>query len=85
MSKKAKCLDCGNCMRFAIPCKKTLEENEYLVDILKNHIVCGFTEKTKSVDNEQQCKHYFEAADYRRRSNSKEVYSQNILNKLTTE
>lgn len=59
MSKKVKCLDCGNCMRFAIPSKTVLNENEYLADRLKSSIVCGFTEKTKNVDNEQQCKTLF--------------------------
>lgn len=35
MSKKVKCLDCGECMRFAVPSKRVLEEELYLVDRLK--------------------------------------------------
>ncbi len=75
MSKKVKCLDCAECMRFAIPMKKYLEENTYLVDRLKNSLVCGYTMKTKNVDNEQYCKHYWEGKEFHKQVNSKEYYN----------
>jgi len=84
MSKKVNCLDCGECMRFAVPSKRVLEENPDIIDRLKSNVVCGQTNKTKNVDNEQYCTHYFEAAEHRRIFNSKERYSNEIDNKLTS-
>lgn len=62
-------------MRFSIPNKRCLEENKHLENRLKNSLVCGYTMKTKNVENEQYCKHYWEANEFHKKSNSKEFYN----------
>lgn len=68
MSKKVKCVECVNCMRFAIP------KTYWNPNGLKNRIVCAQTNKTKLDDNEQYCKHYHEASDLKKKQNSHDVY-----------
>ena len=66
MSKKVKCIDCMNCMRFAIPNKLYPTEDEMLIKILTTGIICGVTMKEKSDENEQYCKYFVEANPFKK-------------------
>ena len=63
MAKKVKCIDCDNSMDWSIPNDEHLKGNDFLIDTLKNTIVCGYTMKTKSVNHCQYCKHYEHETD----------------------
>lgn len=45
-------------MDWTIPNADELKGDDFLVDCLKNIIVCGYTMKTKNIDHCQYCKHY---------------------------
>lgn len=84
MSKKVKCLNCDNCMRFSIPCKSYLEENPFLTNQIKKSLVCSHTMKTKNVNNEQYCKHFKEADEHTINFNSEERYNSNVDNVINS-
>lgn len=58
MAKKVKCIECENSMDWSIPINKELKGNDFLINTLKNTIVCGYTMKTKTVNHCQYCKYY---------------------------
>lgn len=63
MSKKVKCIECENMMFFAIPRyvnEKNYEYAKHCLKIANRYCVCGYTDKTKPLDNEQYCKHFEE-------------------------
>lgn len=82
MGKRVSCLNCENCMRFAVPNKKSLEESPYLLNQIKKTLVCGYTMKTKTVNNEQYCKHYIEAKEHTKIFNSEEIYNKSINERM---
>lgn len=82
MSKKVKCLECNNCMRFAIPNKQYLE-SYFTRKAIETRIVCGQTMKEKFDVNEQYCKHFIPASDWKMRINSREHVVAEIEQKLT--
>ena len=62
MSKKAKCKMCEESMRWALPERVTENKYEYAKHCLrmaKNTLVCGHTMRTKSIEHEQYCKHFY--------------------------
>ena len=64
MSKKVKCIECENLMFFAIPHQVSEVNYEYAkhcLEVIKRSFVCGETNKTKRLDNEQYCKHFRKA------------------------
>lgn len=80
MSKKVKCLECENCMRFAIPAKQYLE-SDFTRKAIETRIVCGQTMKEKFDTNEQYCKHFIPASEGKIRRNSREHVIAEIVRK----
>lgn len=61
MSKKVKCIECENMMYFAIPSVVDADNYEYAkhcLDVVTKNLVCGCSNKTKLINNEQYCKHF---------------------------
>lgn len=61
MAKKVKCIECDNCMNWALPANvnhENINHAKHCLDIAKRTVVCGQTMKTKRRDNEQYCKHF---------------------------
>lgn len=77
---KVKCLECENCMRFAIPAKQYLE-SDFTRKAIETRIVCGQTMKEKFDTNEQHCKHFIPASEGKIRRNSREHVIAEIVRK----
>ena len=84
MSKKVKCLECNNCMRFAIPNKQYLE-SDFTRKAIETRIVCGQTMKEKYDTNEQYCKHFIPASEFKKLMNSREHVVAEIEQRLMEE
>lgn len=79
MAKKVKCIECDNSMDWAIPNANTLRGSDFLIDTLRNTIVCSYTMKTKSVDHCQYCKHYEHKEDgFFDRQNRRDRYEKEL-------
>ena len=68
MSKKRKCINCGNRMNWALPVRVTEQNIDYArhcLRIAQRTFVCGITMKTKQLDQEQYCKYFREDIDKR--------------------
>ena len=65
MSKRVKCAECENAMFFATPLKVGADNYEYAkhcLSVAKRNLVCGVSDKTKPIDNEQYCKYFLKRA-----------------------
>lgn len=61
MAKKVKCIDCEECMNWAVPVRvsaNNLDYAKWCLRLAKNTVVCDRTHKTKPKDHEQYCKHF---------------------------
>lgn len=77
MSKKVKCIECENKMFWAMPIKVNDNNYEYAkhcLTVAKRGLVCGHTMKTKSINNEQYCKHFEKSnSDFSEKENIKRI------------
>ena len=63
MAKNVKCIDCAECIGWALPVRVNADNLYYAkrcLWLVKNTVVCDRTHKTKQKDHEQYCKHYHE-------------------------
>lgn len=61
MAKKVKCIECMECLNWSLPQVvngKNLDYAKQCLFFAKKTVVCGYTMKTKSINNEQYCKHF---------------------------
>lgn len=61
MAKKVKCIECSEYMNWSLPVKVSKQNIDYAkhcLSVAKRSFVCGRTMKTKSINNEQYCKHF---------------------------
>lgn len=61
MSKKHKCINCENHMKWALPVCVTKQNIEYAKQCIRMAeltCVCGLTQRTKRLDQEQYCNHF---------------------------
>lgn len=61
MGKIHKCRECTEFISYWYPQK--INSNNYTyalkcLDMIEHKFVCGYTNKDKPIDNEQQCKHF---------------------------
>ena len=61
MSKKVKCIECENVMFFYLPSIVNADNYEYAkhcLTVATRRCVCAWSNKEKSLNNEQYCKHF---------------------------
>ena len=79
MSKKKKCIDCKQSMRWALPDEVSNQNLDYArrrIFHAKHTLVCGHTMITKPLNNEQYCNHFIPKSELDIKAN--ETYEKEV-------